>query len=226
MVIIGGKKFDIKGENEMEEKVKIQVLGVFGWAGAIEGMRNPKNSWKREDSVYSPVLEIGPNDLKLMKSLIKGGSEHRKFLRMIHVQLNMWLPRYIWSEFDTYHFNVKNSCSTMHKLLTNEPITLDQFIYDVDDKNSSFVMEKTVEALNEIRLKYLQAEDNEEKKILLRQAKQLLPEGFIQKRTVDTNYEELLTIYKQRIKHRLPEWQEICAEIKKLPYFEELFLTE
>ena len=87
-------------------------------------------------------------------------------------------------------------------------------------------MEKTVEALNEIRLKYLQVEDNEEKKILLRQAKQLLPEGFIQKRTVDTNYEELLTIYKQRIKHRLPEWQEICAEIKKLPYFEELFLTE
>ena len=210
----------------MEDKVRVEVIDVFGWAGAIEGMRNPKDSWELTDSVFDPLVIIGENDLNLMKRLIHGGPEHRKFLRMIHVQFNLWLPRYIWSEFDTYHFNVKNSCSTMHKLLTKNPITVDQFIYDEEDEQSRELIKITVGTLNALREKYVASNNAKEKKVLLRQAKQILPEGFIQKRTVDTNYEELYTIYRQRLNHRLSEWQVICEEIKKLPYFEELFLTE
>ena len=131
----------------MEDKVRVEVIDVFGWAGAIEGMRNPKDSWELTDSVFDPLVIIGENDLNLMKRLIHGGPEHRKFLRMIHVQLNLWLPRYIWSEFDTYHFNVKNSCSTMHKLLTKNPITVDQFIYDEEDEQSRELIKITVGTL-------------------------------------------------------------------------------
>ena len=190
-------------------------VNVFGWEGAIRGMRNPMNSWNKNDSIFSSdKVIIGENDLDLAKRLIKAGGEHRKFLRMIHVQFDISLPRYIWSEFDTYHFNTKSSCSTMHKLLTKEPITLDMFSYNAQDR---YVMNIIVEQLNNIRLEFLKTKDAE----LIRRAKQLLPEGFLQKRTIDTNYEELLNVYFQRRNHRLVEWREFCKELEKLPYFME-----
>jgi hypothetical protein len=112
----------------------------------------------------------------------------------------------------------------MHKLLTPRPIGLGDFVYDEKDKP---VLEEIIKELNILRLEYIDKETPaSEKKIILRRAKQILPEGFLQRRTVDTNYEELRTIYFQRRTHRLPEWQWFCEEIKKLPYFEELFLTE
>ena len=190
-------------------------VNVFGWEGAIRGMRNPMNSWNKNDSTFSSnKVILGENDLDLAKRLIKAGGEHRKFLRMIHVQFDISFPRYIWSEFDTYHFNTKSSCSTMHKLLTKEPITLDMFSYDAQDR---YVMDSIVEQLNNIRLEFLKTKNVE----LIRRAKQLLPEGFLQKRTIDTNYEELLNIYFQRRNHRLVEWREFCKELEKLPYFME-----
>lgn len=190
-------------------------VNVFGWEGAIRGMRNPMNSWNKNDSTFnSDKVVLGENDLDLAKRLIKAGGEHRKFLRMIHVQFDISFPRYIWSEFDTYHFNTKSSCSTMHKLLTKEPITLDMFSYDAQDE---YAMNIIVEQLNNIRLEFLKTKDVE----LIRRAKQLLPEGFLQKRTIDTNYEELLNIYFQRRNHRLVEWREFCKELEKLPYFME-----
>lgn len=205
-------------------KVEIEILEVSGWIGALRGMRNAKNSWDRADTIYYPELKIGPNDMTLAKTLVKGGPEHRKMARMIHVQVDLVFPRYIWSEFDTYHFNTKNSCSTMHKLLTNIPIELNDFLYDDKDRE---LLEGIIAELNSLRLEYINPETpNKEKKIILRRAKQILPEGFLQRRTVDTNYEELNNIYHQRHNHRLPEWHEFCDEIKKLPYFEELFLTD
>ena len=190
-------------------------VNVFGWEGAIRGMRNPMNSWNKNDSTFgSDKVVLGENDLDLAKRLIKAGGEHRKFLRMIHVQFDISFPRYIWSEFDTYHFNTKSSCSTMHKLLTKEPITLDMFSYDAQDES---VMDIIVEQLNNIRLEFLKTKNAE----LIRRAKQLLPEGFLQKRTIDTNYEELLNMYFQRRNHRLVEWREFCNELEQLPYFME-----
>ena len=201
------------------DSIKIENVETFGFEGAIRGMRNPMNSWERSDRTNYDNnfnLIIGPNDMELMLKLTKAGTEHRKFLRMIHVQFDLTAPRYFWSEFDTYHFNTKNSCSTMHKLLTKEPITLDLFSYNKEDEG---IMQSIVDKLNEIRLQYID-KNCQNKNELLRRAKQLLPEGFYQKRTIDTNYEELMSMYFQRKSHRLIEWREFCIYMyNMLPYF-------
>ena len=191
-------------------------IEVWGFKGAIRGMRNPMDSWELSDSnLNNGVIDIGPNDLKLINKLIKSGPEHRKFLRMIHVQFDLNAPRYFWSEFDTYHFNTKNSCSTMHKLLSNKPITLDMFSYNEEDAT---ILSFTVDRIENIRKEYIK-KDCPNKNELLRRAKKLLPESFLQKRTVDTNYEELMTMYYQRKNHRLEEWKQFCKTLENLPYF-------
>lgn len=231
-----------------------QLIEVSGWRGALEGMRNPKNSWRLNDTKYivqydtayngeinpSIMADIGANDMRLAQTLIKAGGEHRKFLRMIHVQVNLNLPRYIWSEFDTYHFNTKNSTSTMHKLLneddekdwreteldrilsTRGDLTIKNFFIANEDIET---IECTIAKLNEIKELFFEAKTTAEKKHLRRRAKQLLPESWLQMRTVDTNYEELRNIFLQRQHHLLDlEWTLVCDFIKSLPYAEELIL--
>lgn len=215
---------------------------VWGFEHAIRGMRNPWDSWDKSDThfhdcdcvdcehrydnctdhycVDHTCMKIGDNDLNLMKRLIKSGSEHSKFMRMIHVSADFIMPRYWWSEADTYHFNTKNSTSTMHKLLNNpNPITKDLFITcEEDDDVLSFVIER----LELLRQSYRATNDYDEQTRLLVRAKRLLPEGFLQLRTLDTNYAELRNMYHQRKNHRLKdEWVNIfCRWVEKLPYSE------
>lgn len=200
----------------------IDKVEVFGFNAAIRGMRNPKNSWDRSDSIVTiyPIcdFEFGHNDLKLALQLARAGSEHRKFLRMIHVQFDINVPRYIWSEFDTYHHNTKNSCSTMHKLFNKEsPITRDLFYVNDADID---LLDMTINKLNQLRECYLYT-DIENRNVYLERAKQILPEGFLQLRTVDSNYEELIRMYFQRKNHRLKIWRNFCLELEQLPYFKE-----
>lgn len=220
-----------------EDKILIEKVEVAGLQTAIRGMRNPMDSWARSDSfwissngdVYTAFDEepegdfvIGEDDKLLAQRLIKGGSEHCKFLRQIYVGFDIVLPRYVWSEFDTYHHNTKNSCSTMHKLFRRDkPITTDLFVYN---EGEGHVIQAIVYELNLLREGYYLSEDNEIRNELLRRAKQLLPEGFLQRRTVSTNYAELRNIYHQRKNHRLPEWQVVCRFIESLPYAK-FFLT-
>ena len=206
--------------------MKFENTDVFGFEGAIRGMRNPLNSWGRMDSKSNELtgeFEIGSNDLQLMQALIRGGGEHRKFMRMIHVQVDVTMPRYFWSELDTYHFGTKNSCSTMHKLLnTNEPISKELFVYCEEDED---FLNTIICRLEGLRSEYRRAETPQADKVrLLLRAKRLLPEGFLQKRTWDTNYEEIRNIYYQRRGHRLKEeWQDtFCSWVESLPYFTEL----
>lgn len=214
-------------QEEMENKIKIEKTKVFNIDGAIRGMRNPLNSWLQSDSKFNLDGDfiIGPNDLTLAQKLIKGGAEHRKFLRMIHVCTDITLPRYVWGELDTYHFGTKNSCSTMHKLLnTDEPITEKLFVYCTEDKD---LLDEVIIKLESLRILYRNGnlKQSEKDKLLLR-AKRLLPEGFLQMRTWDTNYEELRNIYFQRRNHRLKwEWQDnFCTWVESLPYAKELIL--
>ena len=229
---------------KVEGNMFIELIEVGGFEGARFGMRNPLNSWYKGDSQwvlepYSniPHFEIGANDLDLAKRLIKGGTEHRKFLRMINVQFNLNVPRYIWSEFDTYKIGtVANSCSTMHKLLnkddetrkdihpydellhTQGELTLDNFYYNEEDED--FIL-YAIDRINKLRETYIVASPKEKNEIL-RRAKQMLPEGYLQMRTVTVNYETLMNIYKQRRHHRLnKEWGMICEFIEKLPYMDE-----
>ncbi len=209
--------------------MKIVTLNVGGFDAAFQGMRNPMNSWNKSDSSIGRDFKylrhnyiIGKEDLKLAQALIKAGNEHAKFLRMIHVWADAEMPRYIWSEWDTYKFNTKNSCSTMHRLLNNkEKITKDYFLTCEEDDD---VMEFLIDRLNELREEFLKTKKDE----LLIRAKRLLPEGFLQLRTVDTNYAELRNMYFQRRNHRLKEeWQNVfCKWLETLPYAKELILFE
>ena len=208
-----------------ENKIKIENVEVAGLYTAIRGMRNPMDSWDKTDSGQgSNWYVIGDADMELCKKLIKAGPEHRKFLRQIYVGFDITLPRYVWSEFDTYSNVTKNSCSTMHKLFKKDsPITLEQIVYNYNDID---ILIPTLERLNGLSTNYFLALRQDKKDELLRRAKAILPEGFLQKRTVSTNYEQLRNIYRQRIHHRLPCWRSICEELEKLPYGKEFIITE
>lgn len=231
--------------------MKFENTEVWGFEHALHGMRNPKNSWNKTDSHYGCDNDIvckkcstsgedcinyknnyiiGGNDMKLAQSLIKAGSEHCKFMRMIHVAVDVDMPRYWWSEADTYHFNTKNSCSTMHKLLNNDdPITLDMFVICEEDIDW---WKYAVNKLESMRLDYKEIQrttkDTNAMNRLLVRAKRMLPEGFEQMRTWDTNYAELRNMYFQRRHHRLKEeWVDtFCKWVEALPYAKELIMYE
>lgn len=214
--------------------MKITNTEVYGFEAALRGMRSPMNSWhlqdtkrmlgikgkyndfKNNDLSYEAIV-IGPNDMNLAKRLIKAGNEHCKFLRQIQVWADFDMPLYWWSEFDTYKFNTKNSCSTMHKLFNaKKEITLDDFVYSKEDINTlNFIISE----LNSLRQKYLETKDFN----YVIRGKRLLPTSYKQKRTVNTNYAELINIYNQRKNHRLKEeWQDVfCKWCEELPYFKE-----
>lgn len=214
------------------------------WEAIIRGCRNPMNSWGKSDSYYpeeyrygdlpSDAVDIGDNDLNLMKRLCSAGTDHRKFMRMITVYVDITAPLYWWKEFDTYKVGtVANSCSTMHKIHAKE-FTLGDFSYEhmlSDDYPDEFdfeimgpddvwssknILDLTIIALNTYRKKYLETKD----KKYWWQMIQLLPSSYNQRRTVMLNYEVLTNIYKSRRSHKLDEWVKFCAWIKTLPYSE------
>ena len=195
--------------------LKIENTEVMGWEAAIRGMRNPKNSWEKSDN-------LGPNDQRLMRNLCKAGTDHRKFMRMIVVYLDITAPLYWWKEFDTYKVGtVANSCSTMHKL-TSKEFELDDFSHDHLIVASINSLKRTIEDLNVCREAYLSDEikDPEWKKEIWWQMIQLLPSSYNQRRTVMLNYEVLANIYKSRRNHKLDEWHTFCDWIESLPYAE------
>lgn len=212
--------------------MKFENTQVWGFEHAVRGMRNPLNSWAKSDSRYeNGEFVLGENDIGLAKRLIKGGTEHRKYLRQVFISVDITAPLYWWKEFDTYKVGTTaNSTSTMHKL-AKTPITIDCF--EIDDycrelETDGTTMEKIVDekfiaVLENLRLKYLETEDKRYWKELIR----WLPEGWLQTRTVTMNYENAVNMYFQRKNHKLTEWSESFIDwIKSLPYFTELILDE
>lgn len=223
--------------------IKVENIEVFGWEASIRGMRNPMNSWDKSDSFEFPPDEdgnpwIGPNDLKLMQSLIRAGTDHSKFMRMINVTMDITAPFYYWKEFSTYKIGtVANSCSTMHKIHSKE-FTLDDFSHEhlidrieiIDDKDndmeyyedSTTCLKYSIIILNFYRKKYLETKD----KKYWWQMIQLLPSSYNQKRTVQLNYQVLRNIYFARRNHKLDEWNDFCHMIEELPYAKKLICLE
>lgn len=224
--------------------LKIENTEVMGWEHAIRGMRNPKNSWEKTDS-YPAVdcgkcgkieredickkedrdctgfecFEVGPNDLKLMTTLRNAGTDHRKFMRMITVYLDITAPLYWWKEFDTYKVGtVANSCSTMHKIAAKE-FTLEDFSHEHLQEDSVAVLETVIHTLN-VHRDWFNNKVLDDPKIDWWQMIQLLPSSYNQKRTVMLNYEVLANIYKSRRNHKLDEWHTFCDWIESLPYSE------
>lgn len=212
--------------------MKFENTEVWGFEHAIRGMRNPMESWDRSDSGYvdkrfNDQFHIGPNDMKLMKNLISAGPEHRKFLRQIFISVDITAPLYWWKEFDTYKVGtVANSTSTMHKLAST-PITIDCFEMDdfedcKDDSNVyvSAIWVESITRLEKLRQTYNATKDKRYWKELIR----LLPESWLQKRTVTMSYENVANMYSQRMNHKLTEWsKDFIQWADNLPYFKELF---
>ena len=244
--------------------IKLENFEVMGWEHVVRGMRNPMNSWDKSDSGYGcgndnenfcdncsssfhctsreRTYNVGPNDHKLMMNLRNAGTDHRKFMRMITVYVDITAPLYWWKEFDTYKVGtVANSCSTMHKIHDKE-FTMEDFStehllnplspgderyvpyvdvsFDTDGTitfSPTGILEcRVIPMLNECRHRYLETKD----KKYWWQMIQLLPTSYNQKRTVMLNYEVLANMYKSRKNHKLDEWHDLCAWIESLPYSE------
>lgn len=229
--------------------IKIENIEVWGFEHAIRGMRNPLNSWEKSDSGLVDVahrdtydfpnsefaiqvftqphkyeFQIGSADMDLMRRLYKAGTEHRKYLRQIFVSMDIIAPLYWWKEFDTYKIGtVSNSCSTMHKIHAKK-FELDDFSFEhlpdeyMDYYNANTVSQYIVGCLNEAREKYLETKDKKWWWLMI----QLLPSSYNQRRTITMNYENVMTIINQRSNHKLDEWHDLIAELRKLPYVNEI----
>lgn len=218
--------------------ISINKIETFGFEAAIRGCRNPMNSWDKSDSKFYNVdnlcvkdwhligtFNIGPNDLKLMQSLIRAGTDHSKFMRMINVTMDITAPLYWWKEFDTYKVGTTaNSCSTMHKIHGKE-FSLDDFSHEHLTKEFLDNLKSTISALNKSREAYNWC-NTDAKKEWWWQMIQLLPSSYNQKRTVQLNYQVLRNIYLSRRNHRLDEWINFCRIIEELPYGKELICLE
>lgn len=225
--------------------MKFEHTEVFNFEGALRGMRNPLESWSKSDSSVQygrPDSEwtvqqyqqdgigfvIGHNDMNLAQRLIKGGSEHRKYLRMISICVDITAPLYWWKEMDTYSVGVtKNSTSTMHKIMS-KPLTIDMFEIDDFEEFERVDFEEVLKICNKYRNLYLEYKDDnlgmakKYWKALIR----VLPEGWLQTRTITMNYENIRTVVHQRKGHKLTEWKQFINWVHTLPYAEELIFYD
>ena len=228
--------------------IRIEDVNIYGWEAAIRGMRNPKNSWNLSDTdfsvecpnpgnygacteckyfngFYAPCTPaIGPNDLKLMKTLSKAGSDHGKYLRMITVTLDITAPLYWWKEFDTYKVGtVADSCSTMHKIHSKE-FEIDDFSHEHlhstmgESYEAIDCLEQIIDLLNKYRELYNETDDE----YWWWQMIQLLPSSYNQRRTIQLNYQVLKNMYHARKNHKLDEWIDFCHWVESRTNFSDL----
>lgn len=202
----------------------LKNTSVMNFENAIRGARNPMNSWGRMDSHTEPdgSFVFGPNDLDLAMRLAKAGSDHRKYLRMVFVSVDVTAPLYWWKEYDTYKVaTVANSTSTMHKI-HSKPFSMDDFSCDHMTDGTKKFMETVVTELENIRLRFKETKSKDDWYDMI----QLLPSSYNQMRTCTFNYETLINIYRARKNHKLAEWHTFCDWIETLPYAEQLITFE
>ena len=202
----------------------LKNTSVMNFENAIRGARNPMNSWGRMDSHTEPdgSFVFGPNDLDLAMRLAKAGSDHRKYLRMVFVSVDVTAPLYWWKEYDTYKVaTVANSTSTMHKI-HSKPFSMDDFSCDHMTDGTKKFMETVVAELENIRLRFKETKSKDDWYDMI----QLLPSSYNHMRTCTFNYETLINIYRARKNHKLAEWHTFCDWIETLPYAEQLITFE
>lgn len=210
--------------------IKFENTKVYGWEAAIRGMRMPMQSWAKSDSEFSvcecenwphdikrSLVSIGPNDRDLMMRLRDAGTDHRKFMRMITVTVDITAPSFWWAEMDTYKVGtVRNSTSTMHMIHSRE-LTRDDFSCEDLLEEGVYTLDTTIDTINRYRKLYLETKD----KRYWRQIILLLPRSYNYRSTVQMNYEVLCNMYHSRKNHRLDEWSVGFVNwVKSLPYSE------
>ena len=222
--------------------IKVENIETFGWEAALHGMRNAKNSWAKSDSKYSSDIVwtpeniarfgnnvmgydycIGENDMKLASTLVKAGTEHRKFTRMIHIQMDITAPMFWWSEFDTYKIGTtRNSCSKMHTIHI-KPFELDDFAHEccMEIPIAHDALINAINACDQLRIMYNETHDRKYWRALI----ELLPESYMMKATWDGSFETMLNIMHQRDGHKLKEeWEPFRKDcFDNIPYLEEFY---
>lgn len=209
--------------------IKLENMHVDNLVRAVYSARNAMDSWSKSDSDLE-TMTLGKADLALAEKLVKAGSDHSKFMRMINVTVDITAPRFWWIEYDTYKVGtVRNSCSTMHTIMNCE-ITVDDFsfettrVFDADD-----IVSDVLELLNNIRDVYVNYEEYSgdgllapkvTKEKVWRSLIELLPQSYNQRATVQLNYAVLRNMYHARKNHKLDEWREFCKWVESLPYSE------
>ena len=216
--------------------IQIDNIQVYGFEGAIRGMRNPMNSWSESDSFflhgdpsfqkqYIVNCELGEKDLALAQKLVLAGTDHSKFTRMINATMDITTNHIWWSEFDTYKIaTVRNSCSKMHKIHVKE-FKAEDFSHEGITEVGNFIeihFNKTIEVLEYLRKEFNKTKERKYWRALI----ELLPMGYNLKATVQLNYQTLRNIYFSRRHHKLQEWRDFCKIIEQLPYFNELIGVE
>jgi len=203
--------------------ITLERTSVMNFDNAVRGARNPMNSWDRMDSAYDENgnFILGPNDLKLMTTLARSGSDDRKFMRQIFVSVDITAPLYWWKEFDTYKVGtVANSTSTMHKIHA-KPFSREDFSCERMTEAALACLDQTIAFLEQRRLVFCETKDRDAWDDMI----QLLPTSFHQMRTCTMNYENLINIYYARRNHKLPEWHVFCDWIRNLPNADVLICT-
>lgn len=206
--------------------IKLERTQVMNWEAAIRGMRNPMNSWAKSDSYYTHIEDeetletapyeyfVGDEDKRLMRQLRDAGSDHRKYLRMIFVSVDITAPLYWWKEYDTYKVGtVANSCSTMHTI-HRQPITLDMFSCERLSPVGLGCLDSLVRIMEDARQEYVKTGDVTAWDDII----QLLPSSYNQMRTCTMNYENLINMYHARRNHKLAEWHTFCDWVESLPH--------
>ena len=228
--------------------IKIENVETCNWRAAVRGMRNPMESWGKSDSFFDDIsygsftslaeepmlgvpdhiqeVYLGPNDLDLMQRLVKAGTDHSKFMRMITVSFDIVAPLYWWKEFDTYKIGtVRNSCSTMHKI-ESRCLDIDDFADDGLEYEDYKVFTDIINHINKLILLYKKS-SGEERLLIHRRIVKLLPDSYLQRATITTNYQVLRNIRNSdRKTHKLICWHEFCDFIDTLPYAKELLIKE
>lgn len=203
----------------MKSLIKVENVNVYNITRAVYSARNPLNSWGKSDSNLEKDI-LGKEDLSLAKRLYKAGTEHRKYLRQIFVSMDITAPLYWWKQADQYRINVTtNSCSTMHMIQAKE-FELDDFSIDDFEMLGEWkdAFSSVIDDCEKLRQAYTKTKDKRYWRMLI----QLLPTSYNQKRTITMNYENVVTIIKQRTGHKLDEWSQFIDVLKELPYIKEI----
>nr|DAE37251.1 MAG TPA: hypothetical protein [Caudoviricetes sp.] len=208
--------------------IRIDNVDVYGFEAAIRGMRSPKNSWDKSDSWWSspyengtdkPLYIIGKDDMKLMQTLVKAGTDHGKFMRMIGISMDITCNQVWWAEFDTYKIaTVRNSCSKMHTIHIKSFVP-DDFSHEGIDEVGASTKELFLTVLKELEYLRVMFNTTKEKKYW-RAIIELLPSGYNLRATVTLNYAVARAQYHARRYHKMFEWHDYCHMLEGLPYSE------
>lgn len=177
--------------------MQVDILNDVGYDEALRGM---SYSFKdRAEPVSAWWSSQRPKAMKRAEKLSKLDGGHNKFLEGIVLWIDIEAPRYWWSEFDTYRVGTsKLSESTMHVLSKREVTPSDFEAGDTLDPRILDVLNNAIRNKADIQT-----------------LKGVLPESYLQRRVVITNYKVIRNIILQRHDHRLELWEQFCKEMLK-----------